>query len=102
MLQPELVFGPPAATSIHPFELNCRIEERLEAIYELAQRRLSPSSRLASYSSNNLPGPLSNTEKAWILGNNFDGLTAFGKVTFLNGMTRCQSVFPHPLVAVQC
>ncbi|MGA9055773.1 MAG: hypothetical protein WB763_04610 [Terriglobia bacterium] len=25
------------------FELNCRIEEKREAIYELAQRRLSPS-----------------------------------------------------------
>lgn len=29
--------------SLDPFELNCRIEERREAIYELAQRRLSAS-----------------------------------------------------------
>ena len=29
--------------SLDPFELNCRIEERLEAIYELAHRKLSPS-----------------------------------------------------------
>jgi len=29
--------------SLDPFELNCRIEEKLEVIYELAHRRLSPS-----------------------------------------------------------
>ncbi|MGA2475526.1 MAG: hypothetical protein ABSF73_02790 [Terriglobia bacterium] len=29
--------------SVNAFELNCRIEERREAIYELAPRRLSPS-----------------------------------------------------------
>jgi hypothetical protein len=34
---------------------------------------------------------LNDTEEAWTSGNIFDGLTAHTKVTFLNGLTRCQA-----------